>query len=68
MTNLIAAGHPPSMMFDEMTAETNRRFQNLVMGIWEILDDLEEYKKTLTNDKSPKPSQQFNPFLTIGKY
>ena len=69
----------PLSTYENMTMEMNWRFQDLVYQIWDILDDLRDFKReyldrfqqysaSLDNPHRPLTPTPFDPLRTIGKY
>lgn len=58
----------PASTFYYFWYEQNSKFQNLFDQLDDILAELSYITLTILLDNSPHPSEEFDPFLTVGKY
>ena len=58
----------PSPTFYYFWHEQNSKIENLFNKLDDILAELLYIRLTILLDDSPHPSEEFDPFLTVGKY
>ena len=57
-----------SVILENMKTELNDMIYTMIKLAWEGIDLVEQIKENLGMNKRPKPSLEFDPFQTIGKY
>jgi len=58
----------PSPTFYYFWYEQNSKIENLFTLLDDILSDLLYLRLAVLPDDSPHPPEEFDPFLTVGKY
>ena len=57
-----------SVTLENMKTELNDKIYAMIELAWEGIDLVEQIKEDLGMNRRPKPSLEFDPFQTIGKY
>ena len=57
-----------SVTLENMEMELNDKIYAMIELVWEGIDLVEQIKEDLEMNRHPKPSLEFDPFRTIGKF